>query len=110
MPRVGRAKRIGTFLRQAMFFSVVLVPFAKSDEVTNAGTQFDRQIAPLFAARCLDCHNGTEKKGGLDLSRVEAATKGGESGAVIEAGKAAESLMWQRVRDGEMPPKKPLTA
>ena len=46
---------------------------------------FDRDVAPLLARRCLDCHNGTEKKGGFDLSRVEAATKGGESGAARAA-------------------------
>ena len=69
---------------------------------------FDREIAPLLVRRCLDCHSGAEKKGMLDLSRVESATKGGESGAVLVPGKSAESLLWQRVRDGEMPPKKPL--
>ena len=69
---------------------------------------FDREVAPLLVRRCLDCHNGAEKKGMLDLSRVESATKGGESGAAIVPNKAAESLLWQRVRDGEMPPKKPL--
>ena len=69
---------------------------------------FDREVAPLLVRRCLDCHNGTEKKGMLDLSRIESATKGGETGAVLVPGKAADSLLWQRVRDGEMPPKKPL--
>lgn len=69
---------------------------------------FDREIAPLLVHRCLDCHSGNEKKGGLDLSRAESATKGGESGAALVPGKANESLLWQRVRDGEMPPKKPL--
>ncbi len=69
---------------------------------------FDREIAPLLIRRCLDCHNATERKGNLDLSRTESATKGGESGAVLVPSKAADSLLWQRVRDGEMPPKKPL--
>ena len=69
---------------------------------------FDREVALLLVRRCLDCHNATEKKGMLDLSRIETSTKGGESGAVLVPGKAADSLLWQRVRDGEMPPKKPL--
>ena len=69
---------------------------------------FDREIAPLLVRRCLDCHSRAEKKGMLDLSRAESANKGGESGTAIVPGKAAESLLWQRVRDGEMPPKKPL--
>ncbi|MBC7816857.1 MAG: DUF1549 domain-containing protein, partial [Planctomycetaceae bacterium] len=69
---------------------------------------FDREIAPLLVRRCLDCHNAAEKKGMLDLTRNESATKGGESGAVLVPNKAADSLLWQRVRDCEMPPKKPL--
>lgn len=81
-------------------------------QVAQAGDlpdpSFDREIAPLLVQRCLDCHNGTEKKGGLDLTRAEAATTGGESGKAIVPHRAVESLLWQRVRDGEMPPKKPL--
>jgi hypothetical protein len=69
---------------------------------------FDREIAPLLVRRCLDCHNGTERKGKLDLSRTESAAKGGETGTAFVPGKSGDSLLWQRVRDGEMPPKKPL--
>ena len=82
--------------------------FRSACAADEPAVKFDREIAPLLVRRCLDCHSGTEKKGGLDLSRVESVTKGGESGAAIVPGKAAESLLWQRVRDGEMPPKKPL--
>jgi hypothetical protein len=69
---------------------------------------FDRQVAPLLAAHCLDCHSGAEPKGGLDLSRSDRATKGGDSGAAITPGDAEQSLLWERVADDEMPPKKPL--
>ncbi|MFM8274888.1 MAG: DUF1549 domain-containing protein, partial [Gemmata sp.] len=65
---------------------------------------FDKQIAPLLAARCLDCHSGPKPKGGLDLAR-----KAGAAGAVV-AGKPAAGALWERVRSGEMPPKKPLPA
>ena len=34
-----------------------------------AGRDFDERIAPLLARHCLDCHNPTDKKGGLDLTR-----------------------------------------
>ncbi|MCX7422489.1 MAG: DUF1549 domain-containing protein, partial [Planctomycetia bacterium] len=88
---------------QQASFGVLVASAADAPPVS-----FDRDVAPLLARRCLDCHSGTDKKGGLDLSRLEAVTKGGESGAVIVSSKAAESLLWQRVRDGEMPPKKPL--
>jgi mono/diheme cytochrome c family protein len=63
----------------------------------------------LFLARhCLDCHSGPDPKGGLDLSRRENALEGGKSGPVIEPGSPDESLLWERVESGEMPPKSTL--
>lgn len=73
-----------------------------------AGEHFDRRIAPLLAARCLDCHSGDEPKGGLDLSRRRTAMAGGDSGAVIAPGDPDESLLWEYVAGDEMPPKTPL--
>ncbi|MCO6455257.1 MAG: DUF1553 domain-containing protein [Pirellulaceae bacterium] len=73
------------------------------------GSEFDRRVAPLLAAVCLDCHQGPQPEGGLDLSRREAALAGGDSGPPIVAGKPAESLMWQRIESGEMPPKHKLS-
>ena len=69
---------------------------------------FDKQVAPLLAGRCLECHRGNEAKGKLDLSRHKSAMEGGESGAAIVAGKPADSLLWQRIEADEMPPKHPL--
>ncbi len=69
---------------------------------------FDQQVAPLLTRRCLDCHSGAAPEGKLDLTSVEAAAKGGETGAAVVALKVDESLLWQRVRDNEMPPKHPL--
>jgi len=71
---------------------------------------FDRQIAPLLAERCLSCHDAREKKGGLDLSRRKTAFDGGDSGVVLQPGKLDDSFLWQRVSDDEMPPKHPLSA
>ena len=72
------------------------------------GLDFDRSVAALLVQRCLDCHNATEKKGGLDLSRQASAMAGGDSGPVIMRGKPEESLLWERISADEMPPKKPL--
>lgn len=96
---------IAAVIAVAVFPSVC----AKADEMA-ATKEFDAHVAPLLARRCLSCHNSTDKKGGLDLSRVEAARQGGESGAVIVGGKPHESLLWERVSGDEMPPKEPLPA
>src|SRR5262245_6109220 len=66
---------------------------------------FDGRVAPVLIRRCLDCHSGLEPKGGLDLSRRATALRGGDSGAVIVPGKPEESLLWEHVADGSMPPK-----
>ena len=64
---------------------------------------FVTKIAPLLADHCLECHDSTTRKGGLDLSRRELAFAGGESGRGIVAGKSLDSLVWQSVDDDSMP-------
>ena len=68
-----------------------------------APPDFDADVAPLLAAKCLSCHAGTTAKGGLDLGTKAGARAGGDSGPAL----TAESLL-HRVTAGEMPPKKPL--
>ncbi len=71
---------------------------------------FETKIAPLLARNCLECHNSASKKGRLDLSRKATALAGGESGKVIVPGKSTESLLWEQVETGDMPPEgQPLT-
>jgi Protein of unknown function (DUF1549)/Protein of unknown function (DUF1553)/Planctomycete cytochrome C len=81
--------------------AIAAPPAAKSQ-------RFDRTVAPLLAKRCLGCHSGAKPKGSLDLSRRTTALKGGDGGKVLVPGNAAKSVLWQRIRDNEMPPKKPL--
>jgi len=70
---------------------------------------FDRDVAPLLARRCFDCHSGAEPKGGLDVARRDALMKGGDSGPGVVAAKLDQGELWSRVSQDEMPPKKPLT-
>jgi hypothetical protein len=74
-----------------------------------AEPDFEKEIAPLLAIKCLECHSGNEPKGGLDLATQTGVKKGGESGVAVQAGKPDVSILWQRIRDNEMPPKHPLT-
>lgn len=91
--------------RALLLFAACLIPLplAAAEPI-----DFDRQIAPLLARRCLDCHSGEEPEGGLRLRDRKGALRGGDSGAALVPGKPDESLLWQRVADGEMPPKKSL--
>jgi hypothetical protein len=73
--------------------------------------QFQTEIAPLIARRCLECHRTAAKKGGLDLSLKTTAMTGGESGPAIVPGKPTESLLLDFVASDEMPKDRPpLTA
>jgi hypothetical protein len=87
-----------------LFVLLILPAFGFAAEPID----FDKAIAPLLASRCLDCHSGAEAKGKFDLSTSKGFAKGGDNGAVVVAGKPAESLIWQRIDAEEMPPKHPL--
>ena len=90
--------------------SCVALLFAAATATAADEIDFDRQVAPIFASHCLECHSGGQPKGGLSLSRVELATKGGETGAAFIATDSVKSLLWERVSSDEMPPKHPLKA
>lgn len=62
------------------------------------------QIRPILAARCLRCHGDERQTSDLNLGSLASLLRGGESGAAIVAGKPDESLLFQMVRDGQMPP------
>lgn len=68
-----------------------------------AAALFDSRVAPLLAQHCLECHDSAIRNGGLDLSRKNAAFIGGDSGKVIAAGKASQSLLWKKISSNEMP-------
>jgi hypothetical protein len=104
-----RMTRLHLFLR-LLFIAAWSIWPASAIAFAADRVDFDRDIAPLLVSRCFDCHSGATIKGALDLSRRESASAGGESGVPFVSGKPDESLLWQRVSEGEMPPKKPLAA
>ena len=58
---------------------------------------FKKDIQPLLKNKCSRCHSGHEAKGGLSLNTRADILKGGESGTAAMPGKAAKSLILQRV-------------
>ena len=67
--------------------------------------EFDK-VGTVLINRCYECHNPIDRSGGLDLSTREGLLKGGKNGPVVVPGQADDSVLLQRVVDGEMPPKK----
>jgi hypothetical protein len=78
---------------------------AAAGATADAARDFDAHVAPLLAKHCLECHDATSRKGGLDLSARRASLAGGDSGEVIVPGKANQSLLWEYVDTDQMPPK-----
>ncbi len=78
----------------------------------QAPIHFETQIRPILKAHCWHCHGEEpELRGKLDARLVRSLVQGGESGTAIVPGHKEESLLWQRVQSGDMPPgKKKLSA
>jgi mono/diheme cytochrome c family protein len=71
----------------------------------EANPIFEADIRPIFREHCLDCHGATsELAGELDLRLVHLMKTGGDSGPAIVPGLLDESILWERVVSGEMPP------
>jgi hypothetical protein len=70
---------------------------------------FEKNVRPLLAKHCYECHSEKSKKqkGGLRLDLRSGWQTGGESGPAIVPGKPEESLLVASVRyeSFEMPPK-----
>ena len=86
----------------------VLFPFVASAQTrpdTAVADAVAREVSLILVDQCVSCHGPAQKKGGLDLSRRATALKGGKSGAAIVPGFPNESLLVDKVAEGEMPPK-----
>ncbi len=105
-------------MRSLLILTLCLVTFAQATPVVadddgrdNArAAQFEREIRPVLAAKCVQCHGEKKQEGGLRLDSREGLLAGGDSGPVLTAGKPDESLLITALhhRGPEMPPDKKL--
>lgn len=95
-----------TFLPIFRTYRLTLLALALFATAARADVSFEREVAPLLVARCLDCHSGEKPSGGLDLTTSTGLARGSKSGEVIERGDPASSLLVEAVAEGRMPPKK----
>ncbi len=98
-------RQVATNFSQYLAFLLFTLVCGTSTIAADAPT-FERDILPLFKAKCLECHSAKAHKADLDLSSAAGVLKGGESGTVIVPGKADESVLFEKVHEGEMPPAK----
>lgn len=60
---------------------------------------FTKELQPLFAERCFDCHGEKKQESGLRTDSREDLLKGGDNGPSIVVGKSAESILVQVLAD-----------
>lgn len=78
--------------------SLALSPLLAATSPAPGRIDFTRDIQPILAARCYDCHGVEKAKAGLQLTSRTHALLGGESGAAaITPGDSAKSVLIQRV-------------
>ena len=69
---------------------IPLVDLKRTDPVS-----FEKEILPIFVAKCQVCHAGNLTEGKLDLGTYASMMKGGKRGAAIVAGKSVESFLFK---------------
>jgi Protein of unknown function (DUF1553)/Protein of unknown function (DUF1549)/Planctomycete cytochrome C len=77
---------------------------------------FENKVRPILAGHCYKCHSDQfgKSKGGLKLDSKTALSNGGDSGAVVDVKKPADSLLMKAVRRKDevvsaMPPDSPIS-
>ena len=72
---------------------------------------FEKEVRPLLARHCWDCHGEEESSGDLRLDSLRAARMGGSSGPAVVPGKPEESILVEAIRyeSYEMPPSEKLS-
>lgn len=93
-------------LRRGVGGSVLLVLGISG---ARAASAYDELIAPIFRARCIECHGEQKQKAKLALHTWDGLTRGSDAGPVLVAGKPGDSVLLQKLRlpssdDEHMPP------
>lgn len=92
----------------ARFLAVISLTAACLEAQGAGGTvDYDRQIQPIFAAKCFSCHSQEKRSGGLSLYSYDDVLNGGRNGGTVRPGKSSESMLMMRIT-GETQPRMPL--
>ena len=69
-----------------------------------AEVDYNSEIQPIFNYSCINCHSGSDAEEDLSLTSYDNLMNGGESGDVVIPYDHANSLLWQYITFGYMPP------
>ncbi|TWU17302.1 Planctomycete cytochrome C [Novipirellula galeiformis] len=85
-----------------LYAFIVLIPLTgfAAESLT-----FEKDVRPIMKAHCFHCHGESGvKEGMLDVRLRHWILAGGDSGEAIQPGEPDESLLFERVVSGDMPP------
>src|SRR5438105_9803978 len=90
-----------------LWICVALTTIRLFSQAQLAAIDYNRQVHPILAAKCLACHSQEKRSGGLSLGTYADVLEGGRSGAAIKPGNTTGSLLVQRIT-GQTQPRMPL--
>ena len=82
-------------------YKLINIIFAFINIVLAQQVDYQTQIQPIFNENCTNCHGYS---GGLALGNYDQLMSGGNSGDLVIPGDYQNSILWQRIDSGEMPP------
>ena len=109
-PRTSRVHSTLTMIARNNLHWLILAIIGTRGLRADEKADFVRDIQPILAEACVDCHGPEKQKGKLRLDTREALLKGGEDGQVVEIGSPEKSDLFRRLilqedDDDVMPPK-----
>src|ERR1700693_5563449 len=99
-------------IRRLAYFQVFYYPALVALMPVSAYAEppsFFKQVQPVLAKYCVECHNADKLKGGLNLESFKNLAPGGKHGPVLVSGKPDESrlvLLVEKKAKPSMPPRK----
>ena len=69
----------------------------KAGGAGQGGINFDKEVAPILAAKCANCHNEDRSSGGLKLDSFAGIEAGGTNKPLVVPGQSARSLLVARL-------------
>jgi Protein of unknown function (DUF1553)/Protein of unknown function (DUF1549)/Planctomycete cytochrome C len=85
---------------------------AEEEAQRAASVFFEKEVRPILANRCYECHGEKKQKGGLRVDALGYLKTGGDTGPALVPGKPEQSPLIEAIRyqkeDFQMPPKQKL--
>lgn len=69
----------------------------KAGGAGEGGIDFEKEVAPILAAKCANCHNEERSSGGLKLDSFAGLEAGGTNKPLVTPGQSARSLLVARL-------------